>query len=119
MMSTETSPKIRSTETCKNMLKIAQNIDNVHLDVRFETCVWVLECGAMWMPRWCHIGATFDGQRHMEMIFIRPLADVAGDLVPPKLGFATVEPDVASVAYYVACDWVMMWHAMSSKYAPV
>jgi hypothetical protein len=29
----ETSPKIRSTETCKNMAKIALNMDNVYLDV--------------------------------------------------------------------------------------
>jgi hypothetical protein len=29
----ETSPKIGSTKTCKNMAKIALNMDNVYLDV--------------------------------------------------------------------------------------
>ena len=33
MMSMKTSPKIGSTETCKNMGKIALNMDNVYLDV--------------------------------------------------------------------------------------
>ena len=56
-MSTETSPKIRSNETCKNMAKIALNMDNIYLDVRCETCVWVVGLGAMWAPRWCHVGA--------------------------------------------------------------
>jgi hypothetical protein len=64
-MSTKTSPKIRSTETCKNVSKIALNIDNVYLNVRDETCVTVLRSGAMWKPRWGHIGALMDGQCHM------------------------------------------------------
>jgi hypothetical protein len=33
----ETSPKIRSTETCKKMAKIALNMDNVYLDVHVLT----------------------------------------------------------------------------------
>jgi hypothetical protein len=65
LMSIKTSPKIRSTETCKNVAKIALNIDNVYLNVRLETCVRVLRSGAMWMPRGGHIGALLDGQCHM------------------------------------------------------
>ena len=65
LMSTKTSPKIRLTETCKNVAKIALNIDNVYHNVGDETCVRVLRSGAMWMPRGGHIGALLDGQCHV------------------------------------------------------
>ena len=108
MMSTKTSPKIGSTETCKNMAKIALNIVNVYLNMRFETCVWVLRSGAMWMPCQGHISSLFDGQCHMEMIFIWPLGDVAEDVVPPKSDVATVASDVDYVR-------AMTWHALSAN----
>ena len=71
------------------------------------------------MPCQGHISSLFDGQCHMEMIFIRPLGDVAEDVVPPKSDMATVESDVACVASDVDYVKVMMWHAMSSNFGAV
>ena len=104
----KTSPKIGSTETCQNMAKIELNMHNVYLNVRYETCNWVLRSGAMWMPRGGHISALFDGHCHMEMNFIRPVGDVEDDVVLPKY-------DMATVAFDVDYDNAMTWHAMSAN----
>ena len=127
-MSTWTSPKIGSTETCKNMQKFAVNGENVYIDKRYETCVPAHRTGAMWRPRQGHVNAVFHGQCHEEMFFIGNPRNVAVDgsrqkLMSPRW-FPTwhyVSTGVATCHLrwqpchhtWIVC-WHLTWHAMSS-----